>query len=226
MMAGLLMALPMWSQGLSATPNKPLGEGKGMYPGRVVWIHEPDVAKWDGQTGRWWDDGNIDQTVLENMFDKSIAALIGTKNLKKGWDKIFRYHNKSVGRGNRGYRIGETIAIKINLNNTTTTDDRDNDIDQSPQSTIAMIRQLTEKAGVPEECIIIYDASIGWHPRAIPDRLYVPVHKLFPGVRWMSAEGSKGVEPAEWVENAIAYTDPKVSLGNGCPVQWWRPIIL
>lgn len=121
------------------------------------------------------------------MYDKSVMALTGTDNVRTAWKKFFKHHNRSLGRGNHGYRQGEKIAIKINLNNTYQVNDEDNDIDQSPQATIAILRQLTENAGVPEECIVIYDATIGWKPRAIPDRLCHPIHQLFPNVRWMSA---------------------------------------
>lgn len=178
---------------------------------------DSEVTKWDGTTGRWWDEGNIDPTLLENMYENSICALAGSDDLRKAWDKIFHYHNKTHGKGNRGYRPGETIAVKINLNNTFATDDSDNDIDQSPQATVALLQQLTRRAGVPQENIIVYDATIGWKPRAIPDRLYGPVHQLFPKVRWMSAEGSEGVDTADWVDNAISYTDSTVSLGTVLP---------
>lgn len=213
----LILVTSALAQGLSTTPNQPIGEGKGIFPGRVGWAMNPEVSKWNGATGRWWDEGNIDMELLENMYEKSICVLAGSDNVRKAWDKIFKYHNKTHDRDNRGYRQGETIAVKINLNNTFGTDDNDNDIDQSPQATIALLRQLTKKAGVPENCIVIYDATIGWKPRAIPDRLYKPIHKLFPKVRWMSAKGSEGVEPANWVQNAISYTDSTVSLGTVLP---------
>ncbi len=211
------ISFPVFSAGLAVMPNSPIGEGKGIFPGRVVWARDTTVTKWDGKTGRWWDEGNIDLSALEKMYDKSVKALAGTNNVRTAWKKIFKYHNESLGRGNRGYRQGEKIAIKINLNNTYQVNDEDNDIDQSPQATIAILRQLTEKAGVPEECIVIYDATIGWKPRAIPDRIYRPVHHLFPNVRWMSAKGSEGIEAADWVENAITYTDTTVSLGTVLP---------
>lgn len=33
----------------------------------------------------------------------------------------------------------------------------------------------------------------------------------------MSADGSDGVEPANWVEGAITYTNPDVTLGTSLP---------
>lgn len=212
-----LFSLTMNSQIPSFQPNNPIGEGKGIFPGRVVWSRDAAVAKWDGITGRWWDENNIDLPLLENMYSNSLMALTGKKNEKSAWDNIFKYFNRTNGRGDRGYQKGEKIAVKINLNNTYKVDDDDNDIDQSPQSTIALLKQLTENAGVPEECIVLYDATIGWKTRAIPDRLYKPVHQLFPSVRWMSAEGATNIEAADWIENAISYTDTTVTLGTMLP---------
>ncbi len=205
------------SQKLEFVSNQPIGEGKGIYPGRVTWTRDPDVCKWTGNNGRWWENGNIDQEILNEMYSRSLCSLTGSKKPSAAWDKLFTYYNKTNKRGKRGYEKGETIAIKVNLNNTFTTDDTDNDIDQSPQDTYAIVRQLTKYAGVPQENIVIYDASIGFRSRAIPDRIYKPVHKAFPGVRWMSANGSDGVEKADWVNDAIIYTAEDVHLGNELP---------
>src|ERR1022692_1243573 len=41
------------------------------------------------------------------------------KNDAQAWSSIFHYYNRTHGRGTVGYRPGEKIAIKANLNNTT-----------------------------------------------------------------------------------------------------------
>ena len=197
--------------------NEPIGKAKGICPGRVTLAHDPKVAKWDGVNEHWWDEGQIDQERLDRMYDLSICSLANAKTSVKAWRLIFNHYNKTHARGNAGYKKGESIAIKINLNNTFETNDRDNDIDQSPQALVSLLRQLVDKAGVRQEDIVVYDASIGFRPRAIPDRIYEPVHALFPDVRWMSARGSKGVESAEWVDNSIEYTNPDIKLGNALP---------
>lgn len=208
---------PQKSPTLEFTSNAPVGEAKGIYPGRVTFIRDAKAALWDGKNGRWWDEGNIDADILHSMYTKSVKALTGERNIKKAWDKLFRYYNKQNGRGDSGYRPGELIAVKINLNNTMEADDADNEIDQSPQATLELVRQLVESAGVRQQDIIIYDATIGWRRRAMPDRIVKPVKAAYPDVRWMSAEGSDGVEPAEWVEGAISYTDPSIKLGTALP---------
>lgn len=212
-----LFCLPTEAQELHFESNRPFGEARGVYPGRVTWVRDPEVARWNGKDGHWWDEGNIDQQRLNTMYDKSVCALTGTKKPAKAWDKIFKYYNNTNGRGNHGYRDGEQIVIKVNLNNTFETNDSDNEIDQSPQATIALLHQLTANAGVPQQCITVYDASIGFKARAIPDRIYKPAHKLFPDVKWMSANGSEGVDSAHWVKDAITYTDTTVTLGTVLP---------
>lgn len=217
LVAAVLPCSGLYAGELRFMSNQPVGEGKGIYPGRVTWAHDSRVARWNGVDGHWWDEGNIDQNRLDAMYAKSVCALSGEKTPAKAWKRIFNYYNRTHGRGNRGYKKGELIAVKINLNNTYETNDSDNDIDQSPQATISLLRQLTTDAGVPQGDIVIYDASIGWRKRAIPDRLYKPVHKLFPDVKWMSAAGSEGVDSARWVKDAISYTDPSVTLGTVLP---------
>src|SRR5690348_177382 len=37
----------------SDPPNSPMGVGKGIHPGRVVWVHDPNATKWNGVTSHW-----------------------------------------------------------------------------------------------------------------------------------------------------------------------------
>ncbi len=203
---------------LKFTPNEPIGEGKGIHPGRVTWIRDERATTWDGMRGLWWGSNGIDQEALDNMYTRSLLSLTGAKNIEKAWDRLFRHYNKTQRGQNRGWKRGETVVVKINLNNTYDVADRDNDIDQSPQATRALLRQLVNHAGVAQENIVIYDATMGWKTRALPDRIYVPLHAEFPKVRWMQASDRvPGREGAHWVENAIGYTSSDVRLGNALP---------
>jgi hypothetical protein len=198
-------------------PNKPIGVAKGIFPGRVTWIRDNTATPWDGKTGNWWAEGNINESALARMYSRSLQSLTGASNDAKAWRALFKHYNRTHGRGNRGWRQGELIAIKININNTYKPDDTDNDIDQSTQSTRQLLRQLTGPAGVAQKDIVVYDASVGWKVRAIPDRIYKPLHEEFPEVRWMDGQGSPGREKPEWVANAISYTSPEVELGSELP---------
>ena len=96
--------------------NNPIGEGKGIHPGRVAWIRDADSTSWDGKTGFWWDDANTDPRVLDRMTSRLLLDLTGQKNGKQAWDALFRSFNETRKRGSSGYREGEKIAIKINGN--------------------------------------------------------------------------------------------------------------
>jgi hypothetical protein len=201
----------------SDKPNQPIGDAKGIFPGRVTWVRDINATPWDGKTGNWWEEGNINEDALANMYSQSLQSLTGTSTDRKAWEKIFKYFNRKQGKGNRGWKPGELIAVKININNTYNPNDNDNNIDQSPQATRALLRQLTGPAGIAQKDILIYDASVGWKVRAIPDHIYQPLHKEFPNVRWMDGQGSSGKESPEWQAKAISYTSPEVELGNELP---------
>jgi hypothetical protein len=96
--------------------NTPMGTAKGIYPGRVVWLHEPDATSWNGSTGRWWDDNNTDQAIVHRMVSKTIQSLTGQSSDPNAWDTLFRHFNQTHGYGNVGYVPGEKIAVKINMN--------------------------------------------------------------------------------------------------------------
>jgi hypothetical protein len=96
--------------------NSPIGEGKGIHPGRVAWVRDASSTSWDGKTGFWWEDTNTDQRAVDRMTSRLLLDLTGQKNEKQAWDALFRSYNDTHNRGNSGYRRGEKIAIKINGN--------------------------------------------------------------------------------------------------------------
>ena len=97
-------------------PNTPMGQGKGVIPGRVAWVRDPAATSWDGTTGRWWDDANTSQAVVDKMVSRTLQALTDQRSDRRAWDAIFRHFNQTHGFGKEGYRRGEKIAIKINCN--------------------------------------------------------------------------------------------------------------
>src|ERR1700733_545735 len=96
----------------------PVGVPRGVVPGRVTWAHDPGAVTWDG-TGSWWKDANNDQAVIERMVSHCIRGLANQKSDAQAWSALFHHFNRTHGRGNAGYKTGEKIAIKANLNNTT-----------------------------------------------------------------------------------------------------------
>jgi ABC-type phosphate/phosphonate transport system substrate-binding protein len=88
-------------------PNQPVGEGKGIFPGRVVWVHDPAVASWDGKTGNWWDENVTSQSETDKMLNESLVSLTGEKTEKKAWTVLFKDFNSKHGRKNQSYKRPE-----------------------------------------------------------------------------------------------------------------------
>jgi uncharacterized protein (DUF362 family) len=147
--------------------NAPMGAGKGIHPGRVVWMYEPSAAKWDGKTGAWWEDANTDQPTVDYMVSKSIRTFTGEPNDAAAWDALFRHFNRSRGLGDVGYKQGEKIAIKVNMNQDSGGTWSANAGMPSPQMLYSVVDQLINVVGVPGNAIAIYDAA-----RYIGDPLY------------------------------------------------------
>ncbi|MCX6143065.1 MAG: DUF362 domain-containing protein [Ignavibacteriales bacterium] len=188
-------------------PNQPMGIGKGIFPGRVVWMRDTSATRWDADTinGHWWDDLSTDQKKVDRMISQSLWALTGADNDTLAWLRIFRHYNQQHGRGNRGYESNEKIAIKINCNNAYAGyRDSDNQIDASKQTILSLLRQLIDKAGVPQQNVVLYEAV-----RVIPDRIYGPCHAEFPDVLWMDSKGdsANGRIRVQWRPGTLGYSD-------------------
>jgi hypothetical protein len=151
----------------SEPANSPMGKAKGIFPGRVVWVRDPDATNWDGSTGNWWDDTNTDQGKVDSMVSKAIQTLSGQSSDSRAWDTLFRYFNKTAGFGEVGYKKGEKIAIKINMNQERGGNWRPDVGNPSPHVVYSLVSQLINKAGVPGSAITLYDAS-----RYIGDPIY------------------------------------------------------
>ena len=96
--------------------NTPLGKGKGVNPGRVVWAHDPKAAQWDGKTGNWWEDAATDPRLVDDMLSRSLRSLTGDLSDRQAWASLFKFFNESRKLGGGGYRPGEKIAVKLNSN--------------------------------------------------------------------------------------------------------------
>lgn len=156
----------------SDPPNSPVGVGKGIYPGRVAWVHDPNATKWDGVTGHWWDAQNLDQQAVDKMLSQALRTLTAEQNDAAAWDALFRYFNRTHGAGDVGYQPGEKIAIKINLNEEGYGPAYGgNGRMPSPQMIHSLLAQLFDRVHVSGSNVTIYDAS-----RAIADPLYNRIH--------------------------------------------------
>ena len=151
----------------SEQANSPMGTAKGINPGRVVWIRDPDATGWDGSTGSWWDDNNTDQKTVDAMLSKTIQGLTGRPSDSEAWDALFKDFNKSKALGEVGYRKPEKIAIKLNMNQDRRADWTPDIGNPSPHVVYSLVEQLINKAGVPGSAITLFDAT-----RSIGDPIY------------------------------------------------------
>jgi len=165
----------------SEAVNSPIGAGKGIFPGRVVWVRDAKATSWDGTAGRWWDDANTDQKAVNGIASRLVQNLTGKKSDKQAWDALFRSFNESRKLGGSGYRPGERIAIKINGNQDRSPEwgvaapprageppaggpggrparPPQNGL-PSPQAVVALVTELIETAGVKGADIMIYDVT-------------------------------------------------------------------
>lgn len=194
---------------LFAGPNEPVGTGRGIHPGRVAWIHSPGVALWDGKTGLWVEDRWNDQAKADAMVGESVMQLTGESTVKKAWQALFRDFNKTHGRGNRGYKKGETIAVKLNLNNAITHHDTI-ELNSSPFVTLALVRSLVCDGGVRQQDIVLCEPS-----RAITDSIYNKVYRAFPQVRFVDNIGGNGREKCEYYPEQIVYSVDNGKMARG-----------
>ncbi len=179
--------------------NQPMGLAKGIYPGRVVWVHDPDATDWEGPgDDHWWQGDHTNQAVVSRMVSRAVRELTGAANDAAAWDKLFRHLNKARGKGNVGYKPGQKIIIKvnfvgfirshrsINIENYNLERGRDY-MNTSPQMIIALLRQLTGSAGVRQSDISLCDTLA-----YIANEYYDILHKEFPGLRFIEQGGKFG----------------------------------
>ncbi|MFH1715804.1 MAG: DUF362 domain-containing protein [Planctomycetota bacterium] len=183
------------------TANAPIGVAKGIHPGRVVWVHDPNATDWDGPgEGHWWESSHTDQAVVDRMMSRTIRSLAGEDTDAAAWDSLFRYFNKTHGRTEAGYKPGEKIVVKVNFvgcirvwssNEVKSIEEynlRNADyMNTSPQVIMALLRQLVKEAGVNEADITVGDTLCYF-----PNEFYEMCHKEFPNVRYLEYLGKFG----------------------------------
>ena len=183
------------------TPNAPIGIAKGVHPGRVVWVHDPEATDWDGPgDGHWWESSHTDQGAVDKMMHRAIRALAGEKESAAAWDRLFRHFNRTRGKGDSSYRPGEKVVVKVNFvgcigawsSRKVTQIEQYNlrspdYMNTSPQMIIALLRQLRDEAGVKQSDITVGDTLCYF-----PNEYYEMCRKEFPNVRYLDFVGEFG----------------------------------
>jgi hypothetical protein len=186
----------------SATPPeglKPIGEGRGIHPGRVVWVHDPDVLNWSGPgDGHFWEPGKTRQENADQMMARAVCELTGEKTVSAAWQKLFVHVNENRGKGKAGYKAGEKIMIKPNwvgmiwregrVNpETYRFAQREDYMNTSPQLIVSLLRQLVNEVGVRQE-----DITVGDTLAYLVEEYYQILHGAFPRVQYVDYAGKFG----------------------------------
>ncbi len=175
--------------------NNPIGVAKGIFPGRVVWVHNADATNENCNPSAlghaWFMPENTDQNVVDNMVSNAIKSLTGKTRDDDSWDAIFKYHNNYMGKGSVGYKAGEKIFIKINATsswggnfNTSNLAKVTNNYygvsETSGPVVLSVLRQLVNVVGVAQSDIYIGDPM-----KHIYKHLYDLWHGEFPNVHYL-----------------------------------------
>jgi hypothetical protein len=179
-------------------PLAPIGQPKGICPGRVVWVHDPQVTDWKGPgNGRWYEDNHTRQDRVERMMSEAVCSLTDQATLTKAWDRLFRHLNAARGKSDAGYRRGEKILIKPNWvgmiwhegnvdPNSYTFVRRQDYMNTAPQMILALLGQLVG-LGVRPADITVCD-SLAY----VVNEYYEILHREFPAVCYADHAGKFG----------------------------------
>jgi hypothetical protein len=177
--------------GPADSANHPMGMAKGIFPGRVVWVHNPDATNEncivdDPEHGYFMSE-NIDQAEVDRMLSASLQSLAGQTSDSAAWDAIFRYHNTLRGKGAVNYVAGEKIFIKTNATSAMHVDPTNltstsyhGVCETSVAPVLAVLRQLVNVVGVAQSDIYVGDPI-----KHIYKHLYDIWHLEFPDVHYL-----------------------------------------
>jgi hypothetical protein len=198
-------------------PNQPIGVPRGIYPGRVVWVWDPNSTNenctntfGDG----WFLPKNTNIDVVNTMVGEAVMRLTGKSTIRDSWDVLFRYFNQNHDRGNVGYTDGEKIFIKTNQVSASSgtydtatfaikNQSRYGMAETSPQVILAVLRQLVNECGILQENIAIGDPM-----KHMYKHVFDMWHNEFPNVVYIDADARLGrTAPISTSQPMVYYSD-------------------
>ena len=215
-------------------PNQPMGIGRGVTPGLVVWAWNPDATNENCKNvitnGDWYfTPQNTNGEIVNKMVSDMVSKLGGSQNLSKSWDAMFKEFNKKKLGKNIGYTDGEKIIIKINQGTSSwslSTEDKEKGyevpyelkegqrarysgpLETGPYVVLELLRQLVNEAGVKQENIYVGDPM-----KSSFKHNYDVWHAEFPNVNYTDGRSDKfdrlQVKPT--AEPFIFYSDKKLT---------------
>jgi len=210
----------------SSPANSPIGVARGVHPGRVVWVHDPNATTWNGPgtgDGYWWQGNHTNQQDVNSMVQRAICALTGQVDISNAWNALFRNFNQEHDKGDVGYTSGEKITIKVNFvdmiavrGGAGATDYNFVSVNHhpdypicSPQIMHALLDQLVNVVGVSQSDITIGDPTCLWC-----NEFYDMIQPDFPNVHYLDylgwynrTQATKSTVPFYW---STSHADGKI----------------
>ena len=205
----------------SVDSNQPMGVAKGIFPGRVVWVHNANAVNQncviDAVGHAWYMSENNNQTVIDGIVSTALHNLTGQTSDAAAWDAIFKYHNTTRGKGSVGYASGEKVFIKINA--TSAWGGNFNPTDLTPNTTypfafvsetsvgpvLSVLRQLVNVVGIAQTDIYVGDPL-----KHVYKHLYDVWHGEFPNVHYLDNGGYTQLGREDVVPSSIAPNIPAI----------------
>ena len=163
-MGGAITLGNIWAGETPASDSetlKPIGQARGIHPGRVVWVHDPEVTNWTGPgDGHWYQGDHTRQERVDAMMVRAVCELTGDGTVSQAWDRLFLHFNRTHAKRELPYQAGEKIVIKPNWvgmiwrgrsvdPDTYTLVGNQDYMNTAPQMILALLRQLVTLWGWP-----------------------------------------------------------------------------
>lgn len=196
--------------------NQPFGEAKGVLPGRVVWVHNPNAVNQncvvDALDHAWYMGENNNQGVINGMVSAAIDSLTGQSSDTAAWRVIFQFHNETRGKGAVKYKAGEKIFLRINACSSWSGNFNTTDLSKvnnnwyamgetSPAMVLAMLHQLVDVLHISQSDIYVGDPM-----KHIYKHAYEQWHSKYPNVHYLDCSGYTNLGR----EKVIASTTAKI----------------
>lgn len=184
---------------------------------RVVRIHDPKATRpWDYAIMEPWNHtvenhgeftevtseryyDYIEPDVVQSMLDRGLRELTGKRAAAEAWRKLLP-----------GLNPDQRISIKMNMNNASFDPEATtNRMDQTMPLANAILHDLVEVLGIPQQQITMLDASRYFHPVIMKGRC------RYPDVRWVDS-----TEEDRWDKGESAVFVKSEPLPGG---QFWMP---
>jgi hypothetical protein len=202
------------------TANEAMGEGVGIYPGRVVWAW--DSASTNANCTNSGDDAyfypqNNDQEVIDRMVSDALQRLTGQDNDTAAWSAMFRHFNgMKWNEPDWDYVEYEDIFIKTNatstwgypngtyiLSNFSVRSSINYIAETNPHVVLAVLRQLVNVVGARQE-----DIWVGDPMKHIYKHAFDLWHNEFPDINYIgSAAGDGRIKVVSGNGPVIFYSD-------------------